>query len=102
MTNKVHVHTYRELKKLYFDYHLKRTFSGTLQVWIRVLLSKTFIVWELQNEEMSCIVRKPTVCICKKKDADELRSNCEADQHLCFRYTDSTIPLLSKSKISSL
>ena len=31
-----------------------------------------------------------------------LRSNCEADQCLCFRYTDSTIPLLSNSKISSL
>ena len=29
-------------------------------------------------------------------------SNCEADQRLCFRNTDSTIPLLSKSKISSL
>ena len=38
----------------------------------------------------------------QNKDADELRGNREADQHLCFRYTDSTIPLLSKSKISSL
>ena len=28
--------------------------------------------------------------------------NREADQHLCFRYTDSTIPLLHKSEISSL
>ena len=28
--------------------------------------------------------------------------NCEADQRLCFRYKNSTIPLLSKSKISSL
>ena len=26
----------------------------------------------------------------------------EADQRLCFRYTDSTIPLLPKSEISSL
>ena len=38
----------------------------------------------------------------EKKGADQLRSNCEADQRLCFRYTDSIIPLLSKSKISSL
>ena len=30
------------------------------------------------------------------------RSACAADQRLCFRYIDSTIPLLSKSKISSL
>ena len=47
-------------------------------------------------------MRKPTICICENKGADQLRSNCEADQRLCFRYTDSTIPLLSKSKISSL
>ena len=30
----------------------------------------------------------------KNKDADQLRGNREADQRLCFRYTDSTIPLL--------
>ena len=40
--------------------------------------------------------------MCANKDADQLCSNCEADQRLCFRYTDSTIPLLSKSEISSL
>ena len=45
---------------------------------------------------------KPTICIGENKGADQLRSNCEADQRLCFRYTDSTIPLLSKFKISSL
>ena len=43
-------------------------------------------------------MRKPTICIGENKGADQLRSNCEADQRLCFRYTDSTIPLLSKSK----
>ena len=47
-------------------------------------------------------MRKPAFCICKNKDADQLHSNCPADQRLCFRYMDSTIPLLSKSKISSL
>ena len=45
---------------------------------------------------------KPTICIGENKGADQLRSDCEADQHLCFRYKDSTIPLFSKSKISSL
>ena len=45
---------------------------------------------------------KPTICIGENKVADQLRSNCKADKRLCFRYTDSTIPLLSKSKISSL
>ena len=46
-------------------------------------------------------MRKPAFSICKNKDADQLRGNREADQRLCFRYTDSTIPLLSKSEISS-
>ena len=47
-------------------------------------------------------MRKPAFCICKNKDADQLRGNREADQRLCFRYMDSTIPLLFKSEISSL
>ena len=40
---------------------------------------------------------KPTICIGENKDAD----NREADQPLCFRYSDSTIPLLRNPKISS-
>ena len=40
--------------------------------------------------------------VCENKDADQLRSNREADQRLCFRYMDSTIPLLPKHEISSL
>ena len=47
-------------------------------------------------------MRKPAFCICEKKDLDQLRSNCAADQRLCFRYTDTTMPLVPKSKISSL
>ena len=48
-------------------------------------------------------MRKPTICLCENKDADQLRGYREADQRLCFLYTDSAIPLLllSKSKISS-
>ena len=48
----------------------------------------------INNRYMSRIMRKPTFCICENKDADQLRGNREADQRLCFRYTDSTIPLL--------
>ena len=47
-------------------------------------------------------MRKPDFSKCEKKDADQLRGNREADQRLCFRYTDSAIPLLPKSEISSL
>ena len=44
--------------------------------------------------------------IYENKDADQLRGdqlhgNHEADQRLCFRYTDSKIPLL-QSEFSSL
>ena len=47
-------------------------------------------------------MRKPDFWICENKDADQLCGNREADQRLYFRYTDSTIPLLPKSEISSL
>ena len=50
---------------------------------------------------MSSDVSKLDFCICENKDADQLCSNSKADQRLCFRYTDSTIPLLPKSQISS-
>ena len=47
-------------------------------------------------------MRKTAFCICKNKDTDQLRGNRKADQRLCFRYSDSSIPLLPKSEISSL
>ena len=50
---------------------------------------------------LSRVTRKPDFCLCENKGADQLRSNCEADQRLCFRYTDSTLSLLIKSEISS-
>ena len=45
-------------------------------------------------------MRKPAICKGENKAADQLCSNCTADQHLCFRCMDSTI-LLLKSEISS-
>ena len=47
-------------------------------------------------------MRKPDFRICENKDADQLRSYCAADQRLCFRYIDTTIPLVPKSEISGL
>ena len=53
---------------------------------------------------MSRVVRKPAFCICENKEADQLRGSRkrEADQHLCLRYIDGTIPLLPNYEISSL
>ena len=53
------------------------------------------------KRHLSRLMGKPTICIGENKDADQLRGNREADQRLCFRYSDSTIPLLLKSEISS-
>ena len=43
------------------------------------------------NSKMSRVMKNPTICIWENKDADQLRGNCEADQRLCFSYTDITI-----------
>ena len=51
-------------------------------------------------DDMSRVMRKPDFCLCENKDADQLRGDREADQRLCFRYTDSTIRILPKSEIS--
>ena len=45
---------------------------------------------------LSLVMRNPAFCICENKDADQLRGNREADQRLCFRYIDSTIPITPK------
>ena len=47
-------------------------------------------------------MRKPAFSICENKGIDQLRGYRATNQHLCFRYLDSIIPLLSKSKISGL
>ena len=51
---------------------------------------------------LSLVMRKLAFCICENKDADQLLGNSEADQHLCFRYIDGTIPLLPIYEISRL
>ena len=57
---------------------------------------------------LSHVVRKQAFCICENKDTDQLRGyiqlrgNREADQCICFRYTDTTIPLLPLYEMSSL
>ena len=44
---------------------------------------------------------KPAICIGENKDADQLLGNREAYQHLCFRYSDSTISLLLNLKFQA-
>ena len=73
---------------------------------IRVAKKKALIEADLHLcfricKHLSRLMGKPTICIGEIKDADQLRGNREADQRLCFRYSDSAIPLLLKSEISS-
>ena len=60
-------------------------------------------VMELKEtvDQLSLVVKKTAFCIRENKEVDQLRGNREADQRLCFRYTDSTIPLLPKSESTS-
>ena len=46
-------------------------------------------------------MRKSDFRICENKDADQLRGDREADHRLCFRYKDSTIPVLSEQKFQA-
>ena len=76
--------------------------SANIRIWngcikLGLLLGILFVLFNVSR-----VMRKPTFCICENKDADQLRGNREADQRLCFRYLDSTIPLVPKIKIFSL
>ena len=70
-------------------------------VWYQNWYFTTGFHLSIHNGHMSCVMRKPNFCKCENKDTDQLRDNPEADQRLCFRYTDSTIPLLFKSEIQA-
>ena len=73
-------------------FHLKAQFESSL-------CTQALLLWDIL--QLSLVMRKSAFCICENKDAEQLRGNHEADQRLCFRYIDSTIPLLLKYEISS-
>ena len=56
----------------------------------------------MKATHLSRILKRPDFCICKNKDADQLPSNHEADQRLCFRYPGNTNSLLTESDILGL
>ena len=80
---------------------IKRHKRGILYFYRRILKQKELHLFGLCQyvrncpyTSMSLVVRNPAFCICENEEADQLRGNREADQRLCFRYSDSTIPLL--------
>ena len=82
----------RKTPLISLDTRFKRCILGMDFIKIKVLFL---------NTDLSHCTRKPTICLWGNKGTDQLRSNCEADQRLCFRHMDSSIPLLLKSEISS-
>ena len=88
-------------------FHLILTFTNDIDLSYMKSLLDTLFTWEMTSWKchysqsgpvqrkksnrihlichMSRIMRKPDFCICENKGADQLCSNCTADQHLCFR-----------------
>ena len=96
LKNTVH-HYFFRLSRIYAIIAIKNDF-----VIHKHSLCPTVFSTPLGTEwKMSLCVRKPTICMGENKDADQLRGNREADQRLCFRYTDSTFPPLLIPKFSS-
>ena len=46
-------------------------------------------------------MRKPAFSKCENKGEDQLHNYCATDEHLCFCYIDSTIPLLPDQKFQA-
>ena len=85
------------------DKHIHHDYEFRISIYSMYNIDTMFAsIHHINNYHMSPVMRKPAFCICENKDADQLRGNREADQRLCFRYTDSTIPLVPKYEVSSL
>ena len=71
-----------------YIYSLQDLFKSHIQVWdmpiCNFVLHFQFrlALYEPRRERTG-------FCVCENKEADQLRGNREADQRLCFRYTDS-------------
>ena len=68
--------------------------SCSFTLHILIARDSSILRWLSSIAHLSRIVRKPDFCLCKNKGADQLRSNREADQRLCFRYTSTLINFL--------
>ena len=78
------------------------SFSNKWYITLPILRDKPSYDKDFIKNETSHRMGKPTICTGESKGADQLGGNREDDQRLCFRCTDSRIPLLVKYKISSI
>ena len=75
--------------------------GGTFQCFCFVSRRLEYKIFVL-SDKYEPRYKKAAFCICENKNTNQLRGYRVAEQRLCFRYMDSTIPLLPKSEISSL
>ena len=90
----------------------RKIFEHINELWCRTIVSQKCngnLRTDNNNRQISHVMRKPMFYISRNKCTDQLHTNKEADQHLYFhysdsnfQYSDSTIPLLSISKIYSI
>ena len=77
--------------------------TGNVSLKKGTLLTGHFILKDLSKQyvqiKTSRCIRKQTICICENKDADQLCSNCTADQCHCFCYIDGTNPKFQSSSL---
>ena len=103
---------YKDLTKIIFQISSNtQLISSSALVYYKLVdlkmhcLAKASYIFSTKNNglhTMSHVMRKPAFCTCENKDLDLLRNHCAADHRLRFHFTDSTIPLLPKTEISSL
>ena len=102
-----HTHTHKNSGSTYMYYSLP--FPGKPRSCLRRMQRPYCIsqVWKSRWSRLDSFLKyefhmKTTFCMCENKVADQLCGNREADQRLCFCYTDNTFPLLSKSNFQPL
>ena len=100
-------HAQAHLSFFFLVINIKMTEGGSLHLLISFVVFLFSVGMIYDNDKrlfhnLRGVRRKQDLFICKNKGADQLCSSCKAALRLCFRYMDSTIPLISKYKISSL
>ena len=96
-----HDNVFSRFLLIYFYLHThahiyQRSVSLSLKGFVKARMRQA------EQNDLRCEKTCIKFCIRENKGVDQLHSKCAADQRLCFRYINSTIPLLPKSEISNL
>ena len=82
---------------MFLDVYVFSSEKSELEQWNSRVDEMVDAIREAKEESklnMIHFIRKPSFCICKNKDADQLHSNCAADQRHCFHYIDKIVQSL--------